>query len=199
MDSAPDRVCEISRTTKETDIKVRILLDGSGSCNVETGCGFLDHMLSLFGAHGLFDLTVAASGDLQVDCHHLSEDIGICLGEALDRALGDRCGIRRYGHAVVPMDEALATCTVDLSGRGQLVWRVTGLGERVGEMDTEAVPEFFAGFARASRSTLHVDLAYGQNTHHMLEAIFKAYGRALSEAVEINPRQGAVPSTKGVL
>ncbi|MCR4424666.1 MAG: imidazoleglycerol-phosphate dehydratase HisB [Firmicutes bacterium] len=193
------RGARVDRETSETRVGVDLDLEGTGNGVISTGCGFLDHMLVLARSHGMFDLSVSASGDTNVDFHHLAEDVGICLGTAVDRALGDRRGIARYAHVSIPMDEALAVVSLDASGRGFLVYNVPGLRERVGEMDTEVIEEFFAAFARSARVTLHVNLAYGHNTHHILEAVFKAFGRAVSQAASVDPRQTGVPSTKGVL
>jgi imidazoleglycerol-phosphate dehydratase len=193
------RESQVERTTKETSIKLSLRLQGEGTSRIETGVPFLDHMLTLFARHGLFDLTVAGKGDIEVDYHHLVEDAGICLGEAFRRALGDMKGIVRYGHAVVPMIEALAAVTVDISARPHLVYRVPVKNEKVGKFDMELVEEFFRAFAQSSGACLHVNVEYGSNAHHTVEAVFKAFGRAMSEAVRIDPRVKGVPSTKGVL
>ncbi|MBE0602195.1 MAG: imidazoleglycerol-phosphate dehydratase HisB [Deltaproteobacteria bacterium] len=193
------RESSVDRTTKETSIKLSLRLQGEGSSKIETGVPFLDHMLTLFSRHGLFDLTVLGKGDVEVDYHHTVEDVGICLGEAFRRALGDMTGITRYGHAVVPMIEALAAVTVDISARPHLVYRVPLSSEKVGKFDVELVEEFFRAFAQSSGVCVHVNVEYGSNAHHTVEAVFKAFGRAMSEAVRIDPRIKGVPSTKGVM
>ena len=193
------RQADITRSTRETDIQVRLNLDGSGNAEIETGSGFFDHMLTHLAKHGLFDVTVRAKGDLEVDSHHTVEDIGICLGKAFAQAIGDAAGLSRFGHAVVPMDEALAEVAVDFSGRAFLMFDAAFARERVGAFDAELVEEFFRAFAVNSRTTLHVILRRGENVHHSIEGVFKAFARALSEAVRINPRVGGVPSTKGML
>ena len=167
--------------------------------NIRSGVAFLDHMLELFAVHGFFDLQVQATGDLQVDAHHTVEDLGICLGTALQKALGDRQGIQRYGEATVPMDEARATVVLDLSNRPFLVYQAPPMADRVGEFDTELVPEFFRAFCLHGGVTLHISVACASNTHHLLEAIFKAWGRALDVATRLDPRRTGVPSSKGVL
>jgi imidazoleglycerol-phosphate dehydratase len=189
----------VERKTKETDIRMGFFLDGQGEVNARTGVPFLDHMLTLFAVHGFFDLEIQAEGDLEVDAHHTVEDLGICLGEAMHKAAGERHGIRRYGHAVVPMDEACASVALDLSNRPYLVYRVPDLPDRVGEFETELVPEFFRAFCLRAGVTLHIDVPYGANTHHMLEAVFKAWGRALDAATQMDPRRTGAPSSKGVL
>jgi len=194
------RSAEIVRTTKETDIRLSLVVDGTGLTAVSTGVGFLDHMLDLFGRHGLFNIEATCRGDLHVDAHHSTEDVGICLGQALDRALGDRAGIRRYGHSILPMDEALATCAVDLGGRPYFAWSVAMPSPKIGDFDSELVAEFWRAVATAARMNLHVILHAASNTHHAAEAIFKGLARAIRDAVELDPRAGgAVPSTKGVL
>lgn len=198
-DSERQRVATVSRKTGETDIHLTLNLDGRGKTELNTGVPFLSHMLDLFAKHGHFDLTVAARGDTDVDDHHTSEDIAICLGQAINRALGDKKGIRRYGQAVIPMDESLGQVVIDLSNRPHLEYRVQLPAQRVGTFDTELVHEFFWKLALEARCNLHVMLHYGMNTHHMVEALFKALGRALDEAVEIDPRVKGVPSSKGVL
>ena len=190
---------QVDRKTKETSVKLSLRLEGEGSGKVETGVPFLDHMLTLFLRHGLFDLTIVAKGDIEVDYHHLVEDVGICLGEAFRKALGDMKGITRYGHAVVPMIEALAAVTVDVSARPHLVYRCPLGNEKVGKFDVELVEEFLRAFAQSSGVCLHVNVQYGSNAHHTVEAIFKALGRAMSAAVRLDPRVKGVPSTKGVL
>jgi imidazoleglycerol-phosphate dehydratase len=195
----PTRTAEIARKTRETDIRLRLDVDGSGRSEVKTGIGFLDHMLELFARHALVDLSVSCAGDLHVDSHHTTEDVGLCLGQALDRALGDRAGIRRYGHAVLPMDETLVTVAVDLGGRPYWAWNAPMPAPRVGDFDTELVADFWQAFTTQGRLNLHVLLHYGRNAHHVSEAIFKALARALRDACEPDPRSGGVPSTKGVL
>lgn len=192
------RRAEVNRETKETRIDLRLNLDGSGAINIGTGVGFMDHMLTHIARHGLFDLDVAAKGDLQVDAHHTVEDIGICLGKAFAQAVGDASRITRFGHAVVPMDEALAEVAVDISGRPFLSFNAALKG-KVGEFDAELVEEFFRAFAVNSKTTLHIVLRYGNNVHHSIEGIFKAFARALAEAVKLDPRVSGVPSTKGTL
>ncbi|HHW40435.1 MAG TPA: imidazoleglycerol-phosphate dehydratase HisB [Syntrophomonadaceae bacterium] len=193
------RVSEVERITGETRVKVRLDLDGKGSFQGATGIGFLDHMLHLWARHGLFDLNVEAEGDLQVDAHHTVEDIGICLGEALRRALGDKEGINRYGSVLLPMDEALVMIAVDISGRPYLVYDVQAEGWRVGDLPVELVPEFFRAFVNNAGLTLHLRLISGRNTHHIVEALFKGCARALRQAVAGNDRESGVPSTKGIL
>jgi imidazoleglycerol-phosphate dehydratase len=193
------RVAEIVRTTRETDIRLGLDLDGSGRADVATGVGFLDHMLELFARHGLFDLTVKCTGDLHIDDHHTTEDVGICLGQAFDRALGDKAGIRRYGHCVLPMDETLVTCAVDLGGRSYWAWDVAMPAAKIGTFDSELVADFWQAVATQGRMNLHVLLHYGRNTHHVAEAIFKGLARTLRAAAEIDPRGAGVPSTKGTL
>jgi imidazoleglycerol-phosphate dehydratase len=196
---APRRA-EIARRTAETDIRVAIDLDGTGRATVATGIGFLDHMLTALARHSMIDIEVAAKGDLHIDFHHTTEDVGIVLGQALRQALGDKRGIRRYGAALLPMDEALAECAIDLSGRPFLAWSVPFARAKVGEMDTELFEEFFRALAFNAGVTLHMTLKAGTNAHHVSEACFKAAARAFREAVEPDPRAaGAVPSTKGVL
>jgi imidazoleglycerol-phosphate dehydratase len=190
----------IERKTNETNISVEVNLDGAGRYDVNTGIGFLDHMLEQLSRHSLIDLKVEANGDLHIDAHHTTEDSGISIGQAVTKALGDRKGISRYGHAYVPMDETLARVAIDLSNRPYLVWKVKFTQDRLGEMDTELFKEWFQAFAQAAGATLHVECLYGENNHHIVEACFKALARALREAVEIDPRKAdAVPSTKGVL
>lgn len=190
---------QVERKTRETEILVDLCLDGQGSAELGTGVPFLDHMLTLFAVHGFFDLLARARGDLEIDGHHTVEDLGICLGRALDQALGDRKGIRRYGHSVVPMDEACAAVTLDLSNRPFLVYEAPRLPNRVGDFETELVPEFFRAFTHHGGVTLHIQVLRGSNTHHMLEAIFKAWGRALDDATRLDPRRVTVPSSKGSL
>ena len=196
---AGKRTGEVERNTAETRISVKISIDGTGAADLSTGVPFLDHMLTLFAVHGLFDLMVKADGDLEVDAHHTVEDIGISLGMALSKALGDRKGITRYGHFTLPMDEALASVTLDLSNRPFLVYDTPPLADRAGEFETQLVPEFFRAFCQHGGVTLHVRILYGANTHHMIEAAFKAFGRALAAAVAFDPRRGGIPSSKGTL
>ena len=194
------RQAEIERQTGETEIRIRLDLDGSGKSDIHTGVGFLDHMLTLMARHGRFDLTVACKGDTWVDDHHSVEDIGIALGEAFDRALGDKRGISRYGSAILPMDEALILTAVDLSGRGFLSFDLRIPTEKVGTFDTELVREFFEAFARNARCTLHLKQLEGLNSHHIIEGAFKSAARSLRAAVTIDPAAaGEIPSTKGVL
>ncbi len=190
---------QIQRDTEETKIKLDFSIDGEGKAEIDTGVGFLDHMLVLFTGHGLFDLKVEADGDTEVDDHHTTEDIGIALGQAFATAIGDKKGITRYASVSIPMDEALATVHLDISGRPHLVYRVEGLKDKVGSFDTELVQEFFQGFVNHARVTLHIQVEYGTNTHHMIEAIFKAFARALDQASQLNPRVKGIPSTKGLL
>ena len=194
-----ERKSSISRETSETSINLSFGVDGSGKTDLQTGVPFLTHMLDLFTKHGKFDLAIAANGDTEVDDHHTTEDIGICLGEALKQALGTKEGIKRYGNAFVPMDDALAQVVVDLSNRPHLEYRVELPSNRVGTFDTELVHEFLWKLAIEARMNLHVIVHYGHNTHHIIEAIFKALGRALDEATLIDPRVKGVPSTKGML
>ena len=195
-----NRRAEISRETSETAITVALGLDGEGRADIATGIGFLDHMLTALARHGLFDLKVRAKGDLHIDFHHTTEDVGIVIGQCLRQALGDKRGIRRYGAAVIPMDEALAEAAVDISGRPFLAWSVSFAQPKIGEMDTELFEEFFRALAFNAGITLHVTQKAGTNAHHVAEACFKALARALREAVEPDPRAiSAIPSTKGVL
>lgn len=190
----------IARNTTETSIAVSLDLDGSGGYSVATGVGFLDHMLEQLSRHSLMDLTVEAKGDLHIDAHHTTEDVGIAIGQAVSQALGDRKGIRRYGSAYVPMDEALTRVALDLSNRPALVWKVRFGRDKLGTMDTELFKEWFQAFAQAAGATLHVESLYGDNDHHIVESCFKALALSLRDAVEIDPRKaGAVPSTKGTL
>jgi len=195
----PDRTADISRQTKETQIKLSINLDGHGDTIVNTGVGFFDHMLDLLGRHGLIDLNVQAAGDLNVDAHHTVEDVGIVLGQALEKAIGDKRGICRYGWAIVPMDESLAQVAIDLSGRPAFVFNVPFKGELIGMFPTELIEEFFKAFATSAKLNLHVTVPYGTNNHHIAEAIFKATAKALRQAVGKDPRNDRVPSTKGSL
>ena len=193
------RIAEVSRKTGETDIAVKLDLDGSGACDISTGVPFFDHMLNAFGRHGLFDLTVRAKGDVEVDAHHTVEDVGIVLGEAFARALGDKAGITRFADVAIPMDETLVMAAVDISGRGQAYCDLPVPTERVGAFDTELAVEFFYAFARDAKLTLHVRELAGENSHHIIEAAFKAVGRAMRFACEMDPRVKGVPSTKGTL
>ncbi|PKM43044.1 MAG: imidazoleglycerol-phosphate dehydratase HisB [Firmicutes bacterium HGW-Firmicutes-8] len=196
---AKARKSKTSRTTTETDINVKINLDGKGSYILETEVPFLDHMLALWARHGMFDLDVAAQGDTGIDDHHTVEDIGICLGEAISQALGDKSGIKRYGTAFAPMDEALAMVVVDISGRAFLAFDVPMPAAKVGDFDTELVEEFLRALANHADITLHVRLLQGKNTHHVIEAVFKGLGRAMKEAVTIDDRIEGILSTKGQL
>jgi imidazoleglycerol-phosphate dehydratase len=194
------RTAKVERKTKETTIAVAVNLDGTGDYDVSTGIGFLDHMLEQLSRHSLIDLRLRASGDLHIDAHHTTEDTGIALGEAVSRALGERTGIRRYGDAVIPMDETLTRVALDASNRPYLIWRVAFTRARLGEMDSELFKEWFGAFAQAAGLTLHVENIYGENNHHIIESCFKGLARALRQAVEIDPRKAdTVPSTKGVL
>ena len=193
------RKSEINRKTKETDIYLSLVLDGSGKSEIDTGVGFFDHMLTLFAAHGMFDLVVKCNGDLEVDAHHTVEDVGICLGKAFAEALGDMKGIKRYADKIIPMDESLILCALDISGRPHLSLDLEVPAKRVGNFDTELVSEFFLSFVRNAKMTLHIKKMAGRNTHHIIEGCFKAFGRVLDEAVMIDSRRaGVLPSTKGV-
>lgn len=194
------RAASISRRTNETDVSLSLALDGSGKAEIATGIGFLDHMLDLFGRHGLFDLSVAVKGDLHVDDHHTAEDTGIALGQAFREALGDKRGITRYADIHLPMDETLTRVAVDISGRPFLVFRTTFPTQKIGTFDTELVREWFQAFAINAGVTLHVETLYGENSHHIAESCFKGLARALRAAVAVDPREGErVPSTKGAL
>jgi len=193
------REAQVSRNTLETQISVKINLDGSGKAKLATGVPFLDHMLDQVARHGLFDLDIAAKGDLHIDAHHTVEDIGITLGQAFAKAVGDKKGVRRYGHAYVPLDEALSRVVADLSGRPGLDMRVEFARARIGDFDVDLLREFFQGFVNHALVTLHIDNLKGDNAHHQAETAFKAFGRALRMAVELDPRVGGVPSTKGSL
>jgi len=194
------RTATIDRKTTETDISITVNLDGSGVGDIATGIGFLDHMLTALARHGLFDLTIRADGDLHIDFHHTTEDVGIALGAAFSKALGDKRGIRRFGNALIPMDETLVEAAIDLSGRPFLAWNVEFERPKIGEMDTELFEEFFRAFAFNALMTLHISRRAGRNAHHVAEACFKAMARALRMAVETDARAGnAVPSTKGAL
>ena len=193
------REAEVRRKTKETDVRVRLSLDGAGRSQVSTGVAFLDHMLELFARHGLFDLEVECRGDLHIDDHHSVEDVAITLGQALAEALGEKAGISRYGEATVPMDEALCRAVVDLSGRFYLVYEVQTSRQHIGNFSVELAEHFWRSLAEAARCNLHIDCLRGRNTHHILEGTFKAAARAFRQAVAIDPRVAGVPSTKGVL
>ena len=194
------RSASLSRDTRETQISVQLDLDGSGKSRFATGLPFLDHMLDQVARHGVIDLDIRATGDLEIDAHHTVEDIGITLGQAFDEALGDKTAIRRYGHAYVPLDEALSRVVIDLSGRPGLTWAVEFPRARIGDFDVDLFSEFFQGFVNHARCTLHVDALRGRNAHHIIETVFKAFGRALRMAVEHDPRMGGtLPSTKGAL
>ena len=200
MSDNPHRVAEVSRNTAETKIRVRIDLDGTGAAKLATGIGFFDHMLDQIARHGLIDLEVEAQGDLHIDGHHTVEDVGITMGQAFAQAVGDKAGIRRYGHAYVPLDEALSRVVVDFSGRPGLHMRVPFKAGMVGALDTQLVYEFFHGFVNHAGVTLHIDNLRGSNAHHQCETVFKAFARALRFAIEIDPRMGStIPSTKGSL
>jgi len=199
MSEQQKRTAQIERNTKETQIALTFGIDGTGESKLDSGVPFFDHMLDAFTRHGFFDLQVQAKGDIEIDYHHTVEDIGICLGNAVREALGDKKGIKRYGNAFVPMDDALAQVVIDISNRPHLEYRATYQMPMVGQFPTELVHEFLWKFALEARINLHVILHYGHNTHHMIEAIFKALGRALDEATMIDPRVKGVPSTKGVL
>ena len=193
------RKAEVKRKTKETEVVLKIDLDGSGKHSVHTDIPFFDHMLSLLAYHGGLDLSIRAKGDLRVDSHHTVEDVGICLGDGIRKALAEGKGVRRYGTATIPMDETLASVTVDCSNRPALVFHMTLRRLRIGDFDLEGVQEFFQAFVNHARITLHINLHYGKNSHHMVEAVFKALGRALREALSHDPRVLQVPSTKGIL
>jgi len=193
------RTAEINRQTKETKVRVALNLDGSGDASAHTGVGFFDHMLDLLSRHSLIDLDIEAEGDLQVDYHHTVEDVGIVIGQALEKALGDKRGINRYGWAIVPMDESLAQVAIDLSGRPAFVFKVQFTGETIGQFPVELVEEFFKALSTNAKMNLHVYVPYGSNNHHIAEAIFKATARALRLALTHDPRTDAVPSTKGSL
>ena len=193
------RIAQIDRQTGETDVHVSLGLDGDGSGERETGVGFLDHMLDLLARHGRLDLTVTATGDLQTGAHHTVEDVGICIGQALDQALGDRAGIARYGQATVPMDESRASCAIDISGRGLLAFEASLPPGAIGNFDHELTEEFFRALATNAKLTLHLTVQAGSNAHHVIEACFKALARALRMAVALDPTELGVPSTKGTL
>ena len=194
------RTAEIIRNTAETKIRLKLTLEGTGAGNIQTGCGFLDHMLTLFAKHGRFDLDIACEGDTWVDDHHTVEDVGIALGQAFDKALGEKRGINRYGSQILPMDESLVLCAVDMSGRAYLGYELPIPSQKIGAFDTELVEEFWLGFVRNVQATLHIRLLTGSNSHHIVEGAFKAAGRALRAAVTIDPAfSDEIPSTKGVL
>ena len=193
------RTARIHRKTAETEIELRLSLDGVGEAEIATGVGFFDHMLTLLAKHAAIDLTVKAAGDLQVDQHHTVEDVGICLGQALRESLGDKAGIRRYGHFTLPMEETLCTVALDLGGRAYFVFRADFPTHKIGEFDAELVADFWHAFAANALCNLHIAVPYGRNSHHIAEAIFKATARALRMAVEPDPRLPGVPSTKGTL
>jgi len=193
------RSAKVARTTKETDIKLKLTIEGKGKAAITTGIPFMDHMLTLMAAHGFFDLTLDAKGDIEIDDHHTVEDVGIVLGEAFDKALGNRKGIKRYGRGLVPMDEALASAVIDFSNRPFLVYHVNLKRETTGRFDAQLVREFFRAFVNRSGATLHINLMYGEDTHHMIEAMFKALGQALDEATTLDKRITEVRSTKGIL
>src|SRR5215218_6693944 len=195
----PDRRAEIARDTKETKIRLSLNLDGKGTCDAKTGVGFFDHMLDLLARHALLDMSIDAKGDLEVDAHHTVEDVGIVLGQALEKALGDKRGIYRYGWSIVPMDESLAQVAIDLSGRPAFVFNVTFTGETVGAFPVELVEEILKALSTSARMNLHVSVPYGTNNHHISEAIFKSLAKALRQAVSQDPRNDDVPSTKGSL
>jgi imidazoleglycerol-phosphate dehydratase len=194
-----ERKARVERTTAETSVNISLDLDGRGSFQGTTGVGFFDHMLQLLAAHALFDLTVNAAGDLNVDAHHTVEDTGICLGQALRQALGSKEGINRYGSIILPMDEALALVAIDLSGRPYLAYDVSAPGWQVGDLPLELVPEFFRALANNAALTVHLKLLAGENSHHIVEALFKGTGRALGQAVALDRRRQGIPSTKGQL
>ncbi len=193
------RSAEIERTTKETKIKAEFNIDGQGACDIATGIPFFDHMLTLFAVHGFFDLQLKATGDIEVDYHHTVEDVGLVLGDALASALGDRKGIRRYGHAVTPMDDAISTVTIDLSNRPFLVYRIPELFARQTEVYSNLFKEFFRAFANKSGTNLHIDAPYGENDHHLIESIFKSFARSLDQATAVDDRVKHVHSSKGLL
>ena len=194
-----NRKAIVSRDTKETQIKLTLDLDGSGVCKLDTGIGFFEHMLDGFARHGLFDLEVTCKGDLDVDCHHSIEDVGIVLGTAIKEAVGDKKGIVRYGSCMLPMDETLAMCAIDLSNRPYLVFDAAFASDRVGEMDTQMVKEFFYAVSYSAGMNLHLKVLYGENDHHKMEALFKAFAKALDAATRFDPRMSDVLSTKGAL
>jgi imidazoleglycerol-phosphate dehydratase len=193
------RSARVTRVTKETDVKLELTVEGKGKSTISTGIPFVDHMLTLMAAHGLFDLSLDAKGDTEIDDHHTVEDIGIVLGEGFNKALGDRKGIRRYGRGLIPMDEALASVVLDFSNRPFLVYHVTLKRAMTGRFDAQLIEEFFRAFVNRSGATLHINVMYGENTHHVIEAVFKAFGQALDEATMLDSRITEVRSTKGIL
>jgi len=193
------RTGQVQRRTRETDITLTLNLDGTGRYDIDTGSGFFDHMLSHVARHGMLDLSIKAAGDLHVDAHHTVEDVAICLGRALEQALGDKKGIRRFGAALVPMEDSLAQVALDLCGRAFCVYHVEYRADKIGNFDVELVAEFMRSLAHNARMNLHINVPYGSNNHHIAEAIFKALGRALAEAVSLDPRCRDIPSTKGTL
>lgn len=199
MEQKKDRISEVKRTTRETDISCRLNLDGSGKSSIDTGIGFFDHMLTGFSKHGYFDLDFTCKGDLEVDCHHTIEDSGIVLGQAIKQAVGDKAGIRRFGESLLPMDETLVQCAIDLSGRPYLYFDETFNVEKVGNFDTEMVREFFYAVSYSAEMNLHITLEHGENAHHIIEATFKAFARALDMAVSYDPKNTGILSTKGTL
>lgn len=192
-----DRISKINRKTNETDISIELNIDGSGNYDIDTGIGFFDHMLTHISKHGFFDLNIACTGDLEVDCHHTIEDIGIVIGKCIKKAIGEKKGIKRYGSAIIPMDETLILCALDLSGRAYLNYDVALTTDKLGAMDTEMVEEFFRAVACNAEMNLHIKLLDGKNNHHIVEGIFKAFGNALDEATLIDPRIKGALSTKG--
>jgi imidazoleglycerol-phosphate dehydratase len=198
-DNSPSRAAEVRRQTNETKIELKLRLDGTGRASIHTGVGFFDHMLELLVRHSLIDMDLAAEGDLQVDAHHTVEDVGIVLGQAIDKALGDKRGIHRYGWAIVPMDESLAQVAIDLSGRPAFVFHAKFNDMAIGAFPTELIEEFLKALATSARMNLHIAVPYGTNNHHIAEAIFKGLAKALRQAVSLDPRNDAVPSTKGTL
>ena len=200
MQTAPQRTAEVSRNTKETKISVTVNLDGTGNSTIDTGIGFLDHMLEQLSRHSLIDLTVEAKGDLHIDYHHTTEDTGWAIGAAISKALGDRKGIYRYGHAYIPMDETLTRVALDASNRPYLIWKVQLDRDKLGDMDTELFKEWFQAFSQSAGLTLHVENLYGENTHHKIESCYKGIAKALRQSITIDSRKAdAVPSTKGTL
>lgn len=192
------RKSNVQRSTKETKVSVKVDLDGTGSAEIDTGIGFLDHMLMLFTSHGQFDIDIKAEGDIIVDCHHTTEDIGIVLGKAFNEALGDKKGINRYGSITLPMDESLAMVNVDISGRPYLHYNIGNLPPSLGDIDSQSFEEFFRGFVNHCKTAVHINVLYGRNGHHMVECVFKAFGRAMNIAVKRGERN-KIPSTKGLL
>ena len=200
MSKPPARQASIERNTKETRIRGTVTLDGTGAYDISTGIGFLDHMLEQLSRHSLIDIALRAEGDLHIDFHHTTEDTGYVIGEAISRALGDRRGIHRYGHALIPMDETLTRVALDASNRPYLIWKVAFSKPKLGDMDTELFKEWFQAFAQSAGLTLHVETLYGDNNHHIVESCYKGLARALKDALAVDPRQAAlVPSTKGTL